>query len=306
MGGVPRFLAERGGVAPPAHGAVAPDDLRQVLTGISPQGEILTAGWVDEDRLVTGFDLALSAPESVSLLFGLSRAAVSATVRGVHEDATDQALDYLRLHALGVRRGAGAQISVGAERPMAAAFTHPTSRACDPQLHTHVLEANVAKGVDGVWSAPDTRLIFGHTRTAGFLYEAALQAWPHQSPRCPLRTGGIRHTTLEMLGIERSLLDAASRLRHDGRGIVDRASLVSPFRPYSPSRRLTRRRPSATSPPSERVTRRTAITPIVINYAGYPALVVKSDHLPKGLSGTVDITKDTVTKSGTPRLRRGQ
>ena len=38
--------------------------------------------------------------------------------------------------------------------------------------------------------------------------------------------GEIRHTTFEMLGIERSLLDAARRLRHDGRGIADRADLV--------------------------------------------------------------------------------
>ena len=41
------------------------------------------------------------------------------------------------------------------------------------------------------------------------------------------RGGEIRHTTLEMLGVERSLLDAASRLRQGGRGVADRADLVS-------------------------------------------------------------------------------
>jgi hypothetical protein len=58
---------------------------------------------------------------------------------------------------------------------VAAAFTHRTSRAGDPQLHTHVLVANVAKGEDGVWSAPDARRLYGHSRTAGFLYQGALR-----------------------------------------------------------------------------------------------------------------------------------
>ena len=41
------------------------------------------------------------------------------------------------------------------------------------------------------------------------------------------RGGEIRHTTLEMLGVERSLLDAASRVRQGDRGVADRADLVS-------------------------------------------------------------------------------
>jgi hypothetical protein len=34
--------------------------------------------------------------------------------------------------------------------------------------------ANVAEGTDGTWSTPDARPNNLHTRTAGFLYEAAL------------------------------------------------------------------------------------------------------------------------------------
>ena len=174
-------------------GAVDPDDLRPVLAGISPDGEILTAGRVDEAKRVAGFDLTWSAPKSVSLLFGLSDPAVSAVVRGVHEDAVDQALGYLERHALSVRRGAGGQTSIRAEGLVAAAFTHRTSRAGDPQLHTHVLVANVAKGVDGIWSAPSSRLLYNHSRTAGFLYQAALRGRPHPSPGRALRRGVPGH-----------------------------------------------------------------------------------------------------------------
>jgi hypothetical protein len=53
---------------------------------------------------------------------------------------------------------------------------HRTSRAGDPQFHIHVLVANVAKGEDGVWSAPDARLFYNHAPAAGYLCQAALRA----------------------------------------------------------------------------------------------------------------------------------
>ena len=194
-------------------GAVDPDDLRRVLAGVSPNGEILTAGRVDEAKRVAGFDLTLSAPKSVSLLFGLSDPAVSAIVRGVHEDAVEQALGYLERHALGVRRGAGGQNSIGAEGLVAAAFTHRTSRAGDPQLHTHVLVANVAKGVDGIWSAADARLIYGHSRTAGFLYQGALRAGLTRA--LGVRFGEVSRGMAELDGVPKALLRAFSTRRRE-------------------------------------------------------------------------------------------
>ncbi len=49
-------------------GEVAPEHLRTLLAGVSPQGEILTAGGVAQTSRVAGFDLTFSAPKSVSLL----------------------------------------------------------------------------------------------------------------------------------------------------------------------------------------------------------------------------------------------
>ena len=150
---------------------------------------------------MAGFDLTWSAPKSVSLLFGLSDPATSAVVRGVHEDAVDQALGYLERHALRVRRGAGGQNSIGAEGLVAAAFTHRTSRAGDPQLHTHVLVANVAKGSTASGPLPtpassiptpgppvsSTRraLRAGLTGALGVASERCPGAWPNStvSPR---------------------------------------------------------------------------------------------------------------------------
>lgn len=199
-------------------GEVAPEDLRAVLAGVSPHGEILTAGGVAEARRVAGFDLTFSAPKSVSLLYGLSERAVSATVRAVHADAVAQALDYLERRALCVRRGHGGLRHLGAQGLLGAAFVHRTSRAGDPQLHTHVLVANVAQGDDGAWSAPDARLIYVHTRTAGFLYQAALRAGLGKA--LGVRFGPVVRGMAELEGVPRSVLRAFSTRRREIEGLM--------------------------------------------------------------------------------------
>lgn len=192
-------------------GEVAPDDLRAVLAGMEPGGRVLTAGRVDPARRVTGFDLTWSAPKSVSLLYALGDSGVGDTVRRVHGQAIVEALGYLEEHGLGVRRGAGGERRIGATGLLAAAFLHRTSRAGDPQLHTHVLVANVAHGEDGTWSAPDARLLYFHARTAGFLYQAALRAG--LTDTLGVRFGPVTNGMAELAGVSPSLLRAFSTRR---------------------------------------------------------------------------------------------
>jgi conjugative relaxase-like TrwC/TraI family protein len=194
-------------------GEVAANDLRLVLAGVSPEGEILSAGRVAAAKRVTGFDLTWSAPKSVSLLYGLSDPVISGTVRAVHEDAVTQALGYLERHAFVVRRGAGGERQIGSHGMVAAAFVHRTSRAGDPQLHTHVLVANVTEGHDGAWSAPDGRLLYHHARTAGFLYQAALRAGLGEN--LGVRFGSVRRGMAELEGVDRPLLRAFSTRRRE-------------------------------------------------------------------------------------------
>jgi conjugative relaxase-like TrwC/TraI family protein len=192
-------------------GEVAPQHLRAVLAGASPHGEILTPGGVTTARRVAGFDLTFSAPKSVSLLYGLSEREVSATVRAVHADAVSQALDYLERRAFFARRGHGGLRRIGAQGLLGAAFVHRTSRAGDPQLHTHVLVANVAMGDDGAWSAPDGRLIYVHTRTAGFVYQAALRAGLGKA--LGVRFGPATRGMAELEGVPKRALRAFSTRR---------------------------------------------------------------------------------------------
>ena len=113
----------------------------------------------------------------------------------------------------GVRRGAGGETNIGAEGLVAAAFTHRTSRAGDPQLHTHLLVANVAKGVDGIWSAPSSRLLYNHSRTAGFLYQSALRAGLARA--LGVRFGEVSRGMAELDGVPKSLLRAFSTRRRE-------------------------------------------------------------------------------------------
>lgn len=124
---------------------------------------------------VAGFDLTFSAPKSVSLLFALGDDGMASRMVEAHQVAMKEALAYLEETASHGRRGhAGAQ-RVRTNGFVAAAFRHRTSRAGDPNLHTHVVVPNRVLGVDGKWTALDARALYQQARTAGHLYQAQLR-----------------------------------------------------------------------------------------------------------------------------------
>ncbi len=192
-------------------GPVDAATLSMLLAGMSPDGEALLARRVDPLKRVAGLDLTFSAPKSVSLLYGLGDARVAAAVRDLHAEAVADALGYLERRALRVRRGAGGAELLGAEGFVAAAFVHRTSRAGDPQLHTHVLVANLAYGSDGKWSATWPRLLYHHARTAGFLYQASLRA--RLTDALGVRFGPVKSGAAELEGIPKAVLRGFSARR---------------------------------------------------------------------------------------------
>ena len=192
-------------------GEVAPDDLRAILAGVSPHdGSPLAARRGGSSR-VSGFDLTFSAPKSVSVLWGLGDSETSATVRAAHDRAVAEGLAYLERHATMARRGAGGERRIETSGLVAAAFVHRTSRNGDPQLHTHVLAANVVLGADGRWSSPDARLLYFHARTAGFVYQASLRA--NLVEALGVRFGPIARGSAELVGSDSALLRRFSTRR---------------------------------------------------------------------------------------------
>src|SRR5450759_592974 len=153
---------------------------RLVEGGILP-GESLSSS--EPNRTVPGWDLTVSAPKSVSILSGVGDAHVSAMARDAHEAATAAAIGYMERSVAQVRRGDGGhRIEAAVPGFLGASFRHREARptaGCDcgdPQLHSHVVIANMAQSaVDGKWLAIHGGLLFDHQKTAGYNYQAELR-----------------------------------------------------------------------------------------------------------------------------------
>jgi conjugative relaxase-like TrwC/TraI family protein len=130
----------------------------------------------DKDT-VAGYALSFSPPKSVSILWALAGEDVSDAVRGGHDAAVEAALVFLQDHAAFCRRGHSGLVQERTLGYVAALFVHRTSRAGDPQLHSHVLVANkVQAASDGRWLSIDGRELYEVQKAAGMLYKACLRA----------------------------------------------------------------------------------------------------------------------------------
>ena len=131
----------------------------------------------DDKTAVAGYGLSFSPPKSVSVLWALAPEESGDQVREGHDAAVAAALEFLQEHAGFTRRGHGGTIQEATRGYLAAVFVHRTSRAGDPQLHSHVLVANKVQAVsDGRWLAVDGRELYEVQKAAGMLYKAALRA----------------------------------------------------------------------------------------------------------------------------------
>jgi Ti-type conjugative transfer relaxase TraA len=133
-------------------------------------------------------------------------------VTAAHDAAVDAAVGYLERAAGYTRRGAGGVERVEVEGFVAAGFRHRVSRANDPLLHTHVLVANLARTCDdGVWRTLDSRGLFAHAKTAGYLYQAHLR---HElTRRVSVEWAPVTNGYADVAGVERDWIDHFSRRR---------------------------------------------------------------------------------------------
>ena len=163
-----------------AGGVVSERELEALFArGLHPTaGSRLGRAWRTDG--VTGFDLTFSAPKSVSALWALGDQGTAAEAMAAHRAAVRAGLAYLDTHAALSRRGTDGTEQVGSAGLAAAVFDHRSSRAGDPQLHTHALVLNKVKCFDGRWRTLDATELFHHKKSAGMLYQAALRNEMHQ------------------------------------------------------------------------------------------------------------------------------
>jgi conjugative relaxase-like TrwC/TraI family protein len=164
---------------------------------------------------VAGYALSFSPPKSVSVLWALGPEAVADQVRAGHDAAVRAALSYLERHAAFTRRGKDGVFQTDTLGLLGAAFTHRTSRALDPQLHTHVLLANkMQAATDGKWLSLDGSELYANQKAAGMLYKAALRA--ELTARLKLSWTPVdRNGIAEIEGVPQELVDHWSTRRKE-------------------------------------------------------------------------------------------
>ena len=188
--------------------------IQQGLTGTVDDEAFVTALQANpaDGKTVLGYDLTFSAPKSVSILYGVGDDELSAKVRDAHDRAVHEALGYVERHACWTRRGRGGRQHLQGDGLTVATFRHRTSRAGDPQLHTHAVVANATRA-DGRATALDGQALYAHARTAGYLYEAALRAQLTES--VGVQWGPVRNGIADINGVPDEVIDHFAQRRRE-------------------------------------------------------------------------------------------
>ncbi len=207
-GEVPGYWIGAGAERLGLEGRVGDEAFVALVSGVDPvSSEPLGA----VARRVPAFDLTFSAPKSVSVAWALTGPDVAREIVAAHEEATGAALAYLEREAVFVRRGPQGAEVLGGSGLVGGAFRHRSSRAGDPQLHTHVVVANATEGPDGRWSALDGRHLYAQARTAGFLYQSQLRAG--LTERLSIEWGPVAKGAAELVGVPAELCAGFSQRR---------------------------------------------------------------------------------------------
>ena len=171
-GRVPSRWAGTGAALQGLRGEVGRDALRSQLSGAvrDADGNIRQLGIqrAGEWQHRAGWDFTVSAPKSVSIEALVHN---RDDVITAHRVAVNAAVDYLQ------RYGAAARINgqfVQTGNLTVAAYDHVSSRSGDPQLHSHLLIANVTYDADGRARSLSNEQLLQHRRAADSIYHQSL------------------------------------------------------------------------------------------------------------------------------------
>ena len=215
-------------------GTVSAEGLVRLFDGQHPETGEQLGRQLRKDG-VAAWDLTFSADKSVSLLWAFGDDEVRRHVVEAFEESTAEAVSYLESVASSTRGASRTPVLDREGKPIlgddgrprqrietwpirttgyvSAWFTEFTSRADDPQLHTHVVVGNRVKGVDGVWRAIDGRLLYRHKMAAGYLHESELRS--RLTERLGVRWQPVNNGVADIEGFTRDQIMAFSQRRQD-------------------------------------------------------------------------------------------
>ncbi|MEO5343650.1 MAG: relaxase domain-containing protein, partial [Gammaproteobacteria bacterium SHHR-1] len=147
---------------------------QRLMSGFDPRSQEPLVQNAGSDNHRPGWDCTFSAPKSVSVAYAAADEPTKALIQQAQEQAVSQALGILEAQAALGRKGAGSSEEVASVGLLAATFGHDTSRAEDPQLHSHVLIANLSLDAEGNSRSLESRHLYRWQMAAGASYQAAL------------------------------------------------------------------------------------------------------------------------------------
>lgn len=164
-------------------GTVERDEFKRIFNGFHPRSEpgppdpplpkalVENAG---KKKRRAGFDLTLSAPKSVSVLWSQASPEMRQRIEELHDKAVEDTLSFAEQTVAYSRTGKAGSGQAVAVKLVAANFQHGTSRADDPQLHSHLLVMNV--GVDNFdkTRSIESKPIFRNKMLLGAIYRSHL------------------------------------------------------------------------------------------------------------------------------------
>ncbi|MEZ5696329.1 MAG: MobF family relaxase [Sphingomonadaceae bacterium] len=202
-------------------GTVNVEKFAEVLSGkLSAQEQIDSAAG---DNRRVGFDLTFSAPKTVSLL-----ALVGGDKRllDAQREAVKATLGWAEQRFAEARLGKDGKTTVATENLIVAMFQHDTSRARDPNLHTHAIVVNATQRPDGAWRALKNDQLYRENRLIGAVYHNELRS--RVAALGYEIKGGGKNGMFEIAGVDRQTIEAWSTRGSQIKEIANRLGIVSP------------------------------------------------------------------------------
>jgi len=193
-------------------GPVDRSAFQRLLEGHHPEtGAPLVRNAGKPDRR-KGIDLTFSlSGKTCDALWAVADAPVRAAVEQAHDESVRFALDYLQENLGRTRTGHGGHAMQPAGTAIAV-FRHGSSRAGDPQLHSHCVLTNVGMREEGTTGTLYTLPIFPAKMMLGALYRAELAA------QLTRRLGVVtrrERSWFEIEGVPKALCEAFSTRRRE-------------------------------------------------------------------------------------------